>query len=171
MLHFWPLTFFPSHHGNCMILRLTVRSLSCPCPTRVFYWRHWSLTFRCNRVLPLIMVIKSTKLYDPEAYGSVSILPTRIFFFYWLLLRLWPWKTIGSSSHHGDQLYQAVWSWGSRLILYPTYKVQRDRYTNRLHTITCPVFDGCIKIDCFCVISISWSCIHHPHDCHWYFFS
>jgi hypothetical protein len=30
-----------------------------------------------NRVFPLMMVIMYTKLYDPRAYGSVSILHTR----------------------------------------------------------------------------------------------
>ena len=40
----------------------------------------WPLTLKNNRILPLIMVIKYTKLYDSRAYGSVSILPTRFFY-------------------------------------------------------------------------------------------
>jgi hypothetical protein len=35
------------------------------------------LTLKNNRVLPVMMVMKYTKLYDPKAYCSVSILPTR----------------------------------------------------------------------------------------------
>jgi hypothetical protein len=38
-----------------------------------------ALTLKNSRVLPLTMMIKSTKLYDPEAYGLISILPTRFF--------------------------------------------------------------------------------------------
>jgi uncharacterized membrane protein len=44
-----------------------------------------AMTLTNKKLLFLIMVIKSTKLYDPEAYGSVSILPTR--FFYQVILR------------------------------------------------------------------------------------
>ena len=39
-----------------------------------------ALTLKNNKVPPLTMMIKCTKLYDPEAYGSVSILPTRFFY-------------------------------------------------------------------------------------------
>jgi hypothetical protein len=84
---------------SCTILELTVWSLSC---LQVFSTKHCyglnlcPLTLRTNRVLPLMMVIKYTKLYDPGDYGSVSILPTR--FFYLVMIRLtfdlWPWKTI-----------------------------------------------------------------------------
>ena len=33
-----------------------------------------------NRVLPLMMVIKCTRLYDPGAYSLVSILPSGFFY-------------------------------------------------------------------------------------------
>jgi hypothetical protein len=42
-------------------------------------------TLKNNRVLSFMTVIK---LYNPWAYGSVSILPTR--FFYEVMLQLWP---------------------------------------------------------------------------------
>jgi hypothetical protein len=38
-----------------------------------------TLTFKDNKVFPLMTVIKYTMLYDSRAYGSVSILPSRFF--------------------------------------------------------------------------------------------
>jgi hypothetical protein len=38
------------------------------------------LTLKNSRALPLIMVIKSTELFDPEAYGLVFIVPTKFFY-------------------------------------------------------------------------------------------
>jgi hypothetical protein len=46
------------------------------------------LTLKHNRVLPLMMVNNSTKLYDPGAYGSISILPKR--FTYQVMQWTWP---------------------------------------------------------------------------------
>jgi hypothetical protein len=47
-----------------------------------------TLTFNLekNRVLPLMMVIKCTMLYDPGAYSLVSILPKGVFY----QVMLWP---------------------------------------------------------------------------------
>jgi hypothetical protein len=56
-----------------------------------------------------MMVIKYTNLYDPEAYGSVSIVTTR--FFNQVMLRPSPLisepeNQQGSSINDGDQVYQ-----------------------------------------------------------------
>jgi hypothetical protein len=63
-----------SHDGDQV--DLTTYGSVCILPTRFFevMLRPWPLTN--NRVPPLIMVIKYTKLYGPTAYGSVSILRT-----------------------------------------------------------------------------------------------
>jgi hypothetical protein len=53
-----------------MILELIVQSLSC------LQNNAKTLTLKTNRVLPLMTVIKYTKLYDPGEYGSISILLT-----------------------------------------------------------------------------------------------
>jgi hypothetical protein len=62
-----------------------------------------------KRVLPLIIAINCTKLYDPGAYGSVYILPTK--FSYYIMPRLWPWKTIG--------FFFLSWWW----LITPSYMV------------------------------------------------
>jgi hypothetical protein len=53
-----------------------------------------------------MMVIKYTKLYDPGAYGSVSILPIR--FFYKVMLRPWPLTLKFNTVLPLMQVYQIV---------------------------------------------------------------
>jgi hypothetical protein len=81
------------------------------------------LTLKNNSALPLMMVIKCTKLYDPRVCCSASILPIRFFSKYLVMLQQWPLtpnpeKQKGSSSHHDDQVYQVVWSWSLQFGLY-----------------------------------------------------
>jgi hypothetical protein len=59
----------------------SVSMLSSICVYKVMQ-RSWPLTsdLKNSRVLPIIMVIKNTKLYYPEANSSITILPTMFFY-------------------------------------------------------------------------------------------
>jgi hypothetical protein len=74
-------------------------------PTRFFLQSHaMTLTFENTGVLPLMMMIKCTNLYDPtKACGSISIPPTKFFFYY---VTLQPWPTVYKLQ---------LWSWSSRI--------------------------------------------------------
>jgi hypothetical protein len=59
---------------------ITFCTISCLQDFTIKWWYDltlWPLTLKNDRLLFLIIAIKSTKLYDPEVYCSVSILPTR----------------------------------------------------------------------------------------------
>ena len=100
MLQLWPwktirflLSRWWSSVPSCMTLKHTVQSLSClqGFSTKWCYSLDLSpLTLKNNRVPPILMVIKCTKLYDPEAYGSVSIPPTSFSTKWCYSLDLWP---------------------------------------------------------------------------------
>ena len=76
----------------------------------IFLLSWWSLVPSC-KILELMVQPISCLLCFP----TVTIRP-------------WPLTTnlekqLSSSSHHVDQLYQVVWSWSLRFILYPAYNV------------------------------------------------
>jgi hypothetical protein len=77
----WQTIRFCFNHDDQMYQVVWSRSLRSAYNViyEVMFWPS-PLTLTNNRLLFLIMVIKCTKLSDPEAYSSVSILP--IWFFY-----------------------------------------------------------------------------------------
>ena len=86
----WPstidifLSLYWSIVSSCKILELTLHSESClqHFPTTMYVTKRlWPLTLKNDRHLSLIMVINCTKLYDPGAYGSFCILPTRFSYY------------------------------------------------------------------------------------------